>query len=609
MHSFIQNAVGARRSQALFAVLVAGLFLIAGLFAATEPAAAQQGFGNFFGYQTPKRPKRRAVRRRSAPEAKTADTAQKDKKDEAAKDAPAQPVYAIVSLADQHISVYDANGRIAQSRVSTGARGHRTPSGVFSVIGRSRYHRSNIYSGAPMPWMQRITWSGIAMHAGVVPGYPASHGCIRLPYSFAPQLWKMTKMGARVVVAARDTKPEPISHAFLPAPRMHDSPTAALAQEIAANMPVPKPHIELASLSEPIALTTAPVAAAEPAARPAKLDPMAYAKALKIRAKIDKDTSEAAAKAALQIAQTTGAEARQATAHVAKGEADLAKAQAEVADAEAAVKAATAKLVDLKAEPAEAPVATLQDEEAPAKQAAKPLTPEEVAAKAAAEAKALTNAEAAVEAAKTAEIAAHSELARATAALEEARRREAEKTPAAFAAVEAYKQAKAAAEAAGKLIIEAERRREPVSIFISRKEGRVFIRQDWKEVYEAPVTIRDPEQPLGTHVYIALAAEDDGSAMRWSAITVPESAPDAKKKKGSAKAEDIVLPKRKSDATADADANVVSPAAAALDRLEIPAEARERIADLLWTGASLIVSDHPRSYEMGEYTDFIVLTR
>ena len=72
--------------------------------------------------------------------------------------------------------------------------------GVFSVIQKHKLHHSNIYSGAPMPYMQRITWSGIAIHAGVLPGYPASHGCIRMPMAFAVKMWNWTKMGARVVV-------------------------------------------------------------------------------------------------------------------------------------------------------------------------------------------------------------------------------------------------------------------------------------------------------------------------------------------------------------------------------------------------------------------------
>jgi hypothetical protein len=149
---------------------------------------------------------------------------------------------------------------------------------------------------------------------------------------------------------------------------------------------------------------------------------------------------------------------------------------------------------------------------------------------------------------------------------------------------------------------EADRRSQPVSVFVSKKEGRVFIRQDWKEVYEAPVTIRDPDRALGTHVFIALEAQPDGSAMRWSAISVPPepAADEAPRKRSKNKSEEPVPPPV-----------VLAPetAAGALDRIELPPEARNRIAELLWTGASLIVSDHARSYEMGEYTDFIVLTR
>ena len=100
--------------------------------------------------------------------------------------------------------------------------------------------------------------------------------------------------------------------------------------------------------------------------------------------------------------------------------------------------------------------------------------------------------------------AAQSELTRAQAALDEARARDAAKSPAAFAAVEAWKRAVAASEAAGNLVEEADRRGEQVSVFISTKEGRIFIRQDWKDVWEAPVTIRDPDRPLGTHVYTAV---------------------------------------------------------------------------------------------------------
>ena len=118
------------------------------------------------------------------------------------------PLQIIISIADQRISVYDYGTLIARSSVSTGVPGHPTPIGVFSVIGKELWHRSNIYSAAPMPYMQRITWSGIALHAGALPGYPASHGCIRLANDFAIRLWHLTKRGTRVIIARHDVHPQ-----------------------------------------------------------------------------------------------------------------------------------------------------------------------------------------------------------------------------------------------------------------------------------------------------------------------------------------------------------------------------------------------------------------
>ena len=94
---------------------------------------------------------------------------------------PQGPLVIAISIERQTVRVFDANGLFAERPVSTGMSGHSTPMGVFSIIQKNKFHRSNIYSGAPMPYMQRITWSGVAMHAGALPGYPASHGCIRMP--------------------------------------------------------------------------------------------------------------------------------------------------------------------------------------------------------------------------------------------------------------------------------------------------------------------------------------------------------------------------------------------------------------------------------------------
>src|SRR6202040_4246345 len=134
-------------------------------------------------------------------------------------DAPKGPLQIIISIADQRVSIFDNGTLIARSSVSTGIQGHPTPLGVFSVIGKDRWHRSNIYSAAPMPYMQRITWSGIALHAGVVPGHPASHGCIRLKKDFAARLWHLTKRGTRVIIAHDDVQPVEITNAHLFKPK------------------------------------------------------------------------------------------------------------------------------------------------------------------------------------------------------------------------------------------------------------------------------------------------------------------------------------------------------------------------------------------------------
>jgi len=145
---------------------------------------------------------------------------------------PQMPLIIAVSIQKQQVKVYDANGFFAEAPVSTGMPGHPTPMGVFSVIEKDRYHRSNIYSGAPMPFMQRITWSGVAMHAGVLPGYPASHGCIRMPESFAIKMWGWTKMGARVIVTPGElSTPVSFTHSLLPAMKVVPQPPVAETDE------------------------------------------------------------------------------------------------------------------------------------------------------------------------------------------------------------------------------------------------------------------------------------------------------------------------------------------------------------------------------------------
>src|ERR1700704_1501726 len=106
-----------------------------------------------------------------------------------------EPVIAIVSLRSQQITVYDAKGWIVRAPVSSGQKGRETPAGIFSIIQKNAEHYSSLYDDAYMPHMQRITWSGIALHGGVLPGYPASHGCVRMPFEFAARLFEETPIG------------------------------------------------------------------------------------------------------------------------------------------------------------------------------------------------------------------------------------------------------------------------------------------------------------------------------------------------------------------------------------------------------------------------------
>ena len=113
---------------------------------------------------------------------------------------PAGPVVAVVNLHTQHAQIYRNGIAIGYTSVSTGKRGYGTPTGRFQVLEKRRFHRSSTYGNAPMPWMVRLTWSGIAFHSGALPGFPASHGCIRLPASFAPQLFGALSLGDTVAV-------------------------------------------------------------------------------------------------------------------------------------------------------------------------------------------------------------------------------------------------------------------------------------------------------------------------------------------------------------------------------------------------------------------------
>lgn len=128
------------------------------------------------------------------------------------------PVVVVVSLDEQRAHVYRNGLAIGLSTISSGRKGHETPTGIFTILQRETAHYSNLYDDAPMPYMERLTWSGIAMHGGTLPGYPASHGCIRLPHAFAEKLFTVTRRGQTVVIANANVAPTEVVYPGLLAP-------------------------------------------------------------------------------------------------------------------------------------------------------------------------------------------------------------------------------------------------------------------------------------------------------------------------------------------------------------------------------------------------------
>jgi hypothetical protein len=327
---------------------------------------------------------------------------------------PKGPLQIIISIVDQQVSLFDNGALIARSSVSTGMEGHPTPLGVFSVISKLRWHRSNIYSAAPMPYMQRITWSGIALHAGVVPGHPASHGCIRLKNDFAVRLWHLTKRGTRVIIAHGDVQPVEITNPHL------FQPKAASGSSEFQTATVATKSIGTAAATQESLVSNA-------------------------------ETPEAAS---LQV-------------------------------------------------PGSAPAAS-----------------------------------------------------------------------------------------APKKIV-------PISIFVSRKLSKLFVREGFTPLFDVAVRIENPEEPLGTHVFTAMEFQNEGTAIRWTVVSIPDEFP---RIEGATKGREAPVKQTALSVPSPDQANAV------LNRIEIPQDTVERISKLLTPASSLIISDNGFSHETGKDTDFIVVT-
>ncbi|HWL20258.1 MAG TPA: L,D-transpeptidase family protein [Bradyrhizobium sp.] len=408
--------------------------------------------------------------------------------------AAGEPVMAIVSLSSQRITVYDAKGWILRAPVSSGQKGRETPAGIFSVIQKEAEHYSNLYDDAYMPHMQRITWSGIALHGGALPGYPASHGCVRMPFDFAARLFEATRMGLRVIVAPGDVEPVTIVHPALF---------------------VPKPGAG--------AVAAARAAEADEAGRKADQARLAAGKAFR-------ETAQAMVPMRAAENLKLRAEAQLAAAETALGSAGSAEARQQAEDARA--KAAVG-------------ISELQWQWAVAKAELQPK---------------LDTLAAAREAALAAE------------------------------------KAQAAADEAARLVAH---ELEPVSVLISRKTQLLYVRQAFEPVLESPVTILEPDRPIGTHVFTAMERTDSDNNMRWSAVSLND-----RRRGGAADAQG----RGRGGSGHDVEPMLPDPddAKAALDRIVIPQDVLDRIAGIA-VGSSLIVTDEALNSETGKGTDFVVL--
>src|SRR6516162_1099492 len=354
------------------------------------------------------------------------------------------------------------------------------PAGVFSVVEKDKDHRSSLYDDAWMPHMLRITWNGVALHGGPLPGYAASHGCVRMPFGFAEKLFDKVRIGTRVIISPSDAEPVEFSHPALFVPKSEAIAAAPTRSETLA-----READEATQLAQQTK-NSAALAMKEAAPLTAGLRKLALAKT-------GADAALAVAEKALAAAKT-----------------DQAKARAEDQKQKAAAK-----------------VGELQTQLDAAKANTK------------------------------------SKLDAAAAAQEAAKASETKKADAAKAASEA------------KLALE------PVSVFISRATQKLYVRRnthkrlpDGGEMFDAtievPVMIRNPDKPIGTHVFTAVARTDGG--LRWTAVTIDSG--------------DV--------------------AKAALDRITVPQHVLDRIAPTALPRSSLIISDEPLHRETNYRTEFVI---
>lgn len=411
------------------------------------------------------------------------------------------PVLMLVSLKNQSIRVFSGETLVAHSNVSTGKKGHTTPTGIFSILQKKRRHHSNIYSRAPMPFMQRLTWSGIALHESKsVPDYPASHGCVRLPRAFAKQLYRYTDLGAHVIITDEELSLRPIPGKALFDPK-NWQPGSTAGRRDSASVHFISAHP--ASLQYARNGDVSDSVSASLTARP-------------VKAGIGKD-------------------------YTLRTSLDDSAASADVGITDPAVSAEPVRILITRRTGREL-VRDIQT---------------------------MLN-ELGFDAGET-----DGWMGPATGKAIIGFQKEHALTPTGTVSVE----------------LAALLRKETGGSASSN--GHIYVRQAGKPVFDAPIELKTPEKPLGTHFLSALPSSSKPDDVLWVGATLADTA--------------IISPLSEVEA-AGVTANQSTSLGEALGRIDLPDNVRERLEALAVAGSSLVISDHGISRETLRGTDFVVLT-
>ena len=500
-----------------------------------------------------------------------------------------EPMIVVVSIGQQKVDVYRGTTLVTSSAVSTGTSAHPTFIGAFSIMQKARWHHSNIYSNAPMPWMNRLTWSGTAMHAGIVPGYPASHGCIRLTYAFAPKFFQMSSIGDNVITSRGRPKPMPIEHGglFQPLPL----PALPMVEKEASLSPLERISTPIPAMA---AAAASPVILAK-AEMPTTVDSEAHPKVEEKAAPSDEGLAkdaDAEAASAMTAIEDNAAETESDPYRVHAITPEMGKSQERLAapdPAPAAESAAEDKPADkpVVAAPAVPEPVAPKPEPAPVEIAA--ATPDLPPPAAAAKLNAGVDAASVQAAEPRSDKPLRMLLTHRTnrdriigmqtifASLGYLPQQDFDGTlgKATITAIKAFQKANGMTENGVvnedlvKKVYEVAGKGEPPA-------GHLYVRQDYDDVFDLPVSFRNPEEPLGTHVYIALNFAPGDTKIRWVTLDVTDGAGPA-------------VP---------------------LDRLEISEDVRQKISERLTPGSTFIVADTSiNSAGLPKGGDFVVLAR